>query len=144
MPKKKLDDEQQRVVTGWLACCQTPTRVAEWVKLYFKVTLTRQAVEAYDPTKAMGVLLSPELREHFYAKRKEYFETLDAIPFRHKAVRLNRLEELWEIDRDRGNTVVARGHIELAREETQDLDGGGDGAAAALAELVALLRKARG
>lgn len=144
MPKKKLDGEQQRQVVIWLARCLTPAKVAELVKEHFRVTLTRQAVEWYDPMKALSKDLAPELRDLFLAERKAYVEDLDSIPIRHKAVRLQRLEELFEVDRDRGNTLAAARHIEQAKQEVEDLGAeGGEGTDAERAEYLRLLRKVR-
>ena len=64
------------------------------VKEEFRIDITRQAVEAYNPTRVIGKNLSAKLREHFYKVREAFRRDIDEIPIASKAVRLRLLNQM--------------------------------------------------
>lgn len=81
---KRLGDEPKRFIVEALGCFQTATQVARAANEQFGLQLTKQAVQAYDPTTKAGAGLSAELREMFESARREYLSqvsvTFDTAP----------------------------------------------------------------
>ena len=95
--KSDLPPEVRRFIVERLACWESSKTVAEAVMAEFGLTVTRQAVERYDPSKVAGQNLAAALREYFYKVREKFRTDLDDIPIASKAVRLRRLDQTWHI-----------------------------------------------
>jgi hypothetical protein len=67
--EEKLSDEQRCFVVMALACYDTPSAVAAAVKEEFGVVISRQAVQAYDPTKVAGKDVAKPWRDLFKTTR---------------------------------------------------------------------------
>lgn len=107
-----LSYEQKYFIVQQLACRETPTEVARSVKEEFGITITRQAVQAYDPTKWAGRDLSAELKQLFEETRKQFDADIDAIPIANKAYRLLVLQKI--IDSPAVGPVVKMQAVEQA------------------------------
>lgn len=70
----KLKKAEQLFIVRSLAQFMTPTEVVKAIKETFKVDVSPQQVEAYDPTKVAGRDLRKEYKEVFEATREEYLK----------------------------------------------------------------------
>lgn len=115
--KQKLPDEVKAFIVSALACYDTPSVVAAAVKAEFSIEVSRQAVEAYDPTKKQGAKLSKALKALFEKSRDAFRKDTDDIPASHKSVRIRRLGRMAETLEARGNYLAAAQLYEqIARE----------------------------
>ena len=85
-----LSDEIKVFIVKRLACFDTPTQVAEAVKVNFDIEVSRQLVHSYDP----GCAQQPRLRwrELHAATRAKFLSEVSDISVAHKAVRLRILD----------------------------------------------------
>jgi hypothetical protein len=73
MPRKsELPSEVRRFIVERLAYFDSPTIEVEAVKKGFGLTVDRQTVERYDPSKVAGQNLAAALRERFYKVREKF------------------------------------------------------------------------
>ena len=121
MATKKLTEAGQRAVVQWLAMGLSSAQIANLCKEHFGVALTRQAIGYYDPASVAGSGLSEELRALFVETRERFFQAVDLIPIRHLAIRLHRLEDLYQREIDRGNLEAAARRLEDAAKEVGGL-----------------------
>ncbi|MEQ1203010.1 DUF2280 domain-containing protein [Acinetobacter baumannii] len=70
----KLKKAEQLFIVRSLAQFMTPTEVVKAIKETFKVDVSPQQVEAYDPTKVAGRDLRKEYKEVFEVAREEYLK----------------------------------------------------------------------
>lgn len=103
----KLTDAARTFVVQQLAMYDPPDMVAKAVKDEFGVSVTRQAVQAYDPTKYAGRQLSQKWRDLFAATRKAHLESTAEVGISHKTVRLRALQRM-------ANKAEAMGNLQLA------------------------------
>ncbi|MEW6169277.1 MAG: DUF2280 domain-containing protein [Pseudomonadota bacterium] len=117
----KLNDAVKAFIVHALACFDTPSDVAEAVKAEFGVTVTRQAVERYDPTKYAGRKLGTKWRLHFEVARKAFMEQLADIPIAHRACRLRALHRMFQRAEQTKNFALAAALLEQAAKEVGDV-----------------------
>jgi hypothetical protein len=117
MAGQKLADQVKTFVVQALACFDTPSVVAVAATKEFSVSLTRQQVEKYDPTKKAGANLSTKWRMLFEETRKTFLEDTATIAISHRAVRLRALQRMADKAEDRGNMVLASALLKQAAEE---------------------------
>lgn len=117
MAEGKLTDEVKTYVVQALACFDSPSVVAKAVKDEFGETITRQAVEAYDPNKRAGRDLAAKWRAIFDGTRKEFLADTSRIAISHRAVRLRALQRMAEKAETQGNMVLAASLMEQAAKE---------------------------
>lgn len=103
----KLSDEARTFVVQQLAMYDPPEMVAKAVKEEFGVTVTRQAIQSYDPTKYAGRQLAKKWRDLFEATRKAHLDSAAEIGISHKTVRLRALQRM-------ANKAEAMGNLQLA------------------------------
>lgn len=70
----RLKKHEKAFIVRSLAQFMEPSQVAEAVKENFKIDVSRQQVECYDPTKVAGADLSQEFIDMFNEARKKYIE----------------------------------------------------------------------
>lgn len=92
-----LRKEVKLYIVRSLAVFNTPQETVELVNEEFKVKISRQQCERYDPTKRAGKDLSQELKEEFEHTRNEFLEKPLNIPIANLAVRLQRLEKQYSV-----------------------------------------------
>lgn len=112
-----LKEEVKLAIVQALACFDTPTQVVEQVKQEFGVTLPRQQVGGYDPTKPSGKKLSKKLREIFSATREAFLADISTIPIAQQAYRLRVLQRNLERADSRGNAAMVSTLLEQAAKE---------------------------
>lgn len=106
MAKAKLSDDAKTYVVQALACFDSPSEVAEAVRKEFGVEITKQSVEAYDPTKVAGKGLAKTLKAIFEATREAFLKEISSIPIAHRAVRLRALQRMLEKAEKVGNIAL--------------------------------------
>jgi len=89
---------------------------------------TRQAVEAYNPTRVIGKDLSAKLREHFFKTREAFRRQIDEIPISSRSVRLRALDRMAVRFEDMGNLLGAMAALEQAAKEMGGAYAGRGGA----------------
>jgi hypothetical protein len=107
----------KRFIIQRLACFDTPSQVAAAVLKDFGVSLTRQRVHYYDPTKKLGQGLAEDLRAQFFETRKAFLEDIDGIGIANKAVRLRRLDRMAQRAEDSRDWTTAAALMEQAAKE---------------------------
>ena len=112
-----LPDDVRTFIVQALACFDTPSEVAKAVKDGFGRAMSRQAVEAYDPTKRAGAGLSAEHRAVFDATRATFLKETAAIGVMHRAVRMRRLQRMVERAESMGNIALEAKLLEQAAKE---------------------------
>lgn len=90
--QNRLTDEQKRFIVSCLACYRRPSATAAAFFREFDEQITRQKAELYDPTKAAGAKLSPQLQQLFYDTRRRYLTALDDIAIAQQVWRLELLQ----------------------------------------------------
>ena len=70
----RLKKAEKVFIVRSLAQFMEPSLVVEAVKENFKIDVSRQQVECYDPTKTAGADLSQELVDLFHEARKKYID----------------------------------------------------------------------
>lgn len=116
----RISDEVKTFIVRELACYDPPSVVAASVKEEFGIDISRQAVQAYDPTKRQGKELSEKLRKLFEKTRKRFDESTDDIPISKKAVRLKMYDRSAQKLYERGNYIGMKEMLESAAREVGD------------------------
>jgi hypothetical protein len=91
---QQLSDEVKTFIVQELACFETPSEVEKSVKAMFDITISRQRVQGYDPTKRQGKDLGKEMRAIFEETRKTFLEETALIGIANRAVRLRKLDKI--------------------------------------------------
>ncbi|MCU4423216.1 DUF2280 domain-containing protein [Acinetobacter sp. WU_MDCI_Abxb74] len=92
-----LRKEVKLYIVRSLAVFNTPQETVELVNEEFKIKISRQQCERYDPTKRAGKDLSQELKQEFEHTRNEFLAKPLNIPIANLAVRLQRLEKQYSV-----------------------------------------------
>ncbi|AWJ93403.1 DUF2280 domain-containing protein (plasmid) [Azospirillum baldaniorum] len=115
-----LKPEVKAFIVQAVACFDPPSTVVESVKTGFGVVVSRQQVEAHDPTKVSGRGLAERWKELFEETRKAFLEDTSAIGISHKAVRLRALNRMAAKAEGMGNMALAAQLMEQAAKECGD------------------------
>lgn len=114
----RLNQEVKRRIVERLACFEEPTAVAQLVQQEFGVSVTRQQVYSYDPTRAANEgKLAKELKGLFEKTRKAFTEKTEGIGVSHKSFRLQQLQRMAEKAEGMGNLKLAADFLEQAAKE---------------------------
>jgi hypothetical protein len=120
MAKEPLTNEAKTFIVQALACFDTPSVVAKSVKDELGIEVTRQHVEAYDPTKRAGATVAKRWRELFEATRKTFLEDTSTIGISHRSVRIRSLQRYAATAEKQGNLRLAAELMEQAAKEMGD------------------------
>lgn len=113
----KLTDEAKTFVVQQLAMYDPPEMVARAVKDEFGITISRQGVHCYDPTKYAGRQLPKKWKDLFETTRRVHLETTAEVGISHRAVRLRRLDRMATKAEAVGNMALAAQLLEQAAKE---------------------------
>lgn len=113
-----LSDEVKAFIVQSLACYDTPTQAAKAVAEEFKLEVSPQQCECYDPNKRAGRNLTKKWRDLFDHARKKFLEDTTAIPIANRAVRLRMLQRMAQKAEDGRNIQLAAQLIEQAAKES--------------------------
>lgn len=112
-----IPDEIKRFIINALAAFDTPSQVAASVKEEFGVEVSRQAVEAHDPTKHAGRKLAGKWRDLFEASRTGFINEATQVPIAHRSTRLRALHRMAQAAERKGNYPLAAQLHKQAAEE---------------------------
>lgn len=104
-----------------LARYETHQRIVDAVRETFRVEITVQKVNYYNPSTVNGQELSKELKALFDSERKQFLKNVENIPIANKAVRLGRLDRMALKAESQGNIVAAAQMMEQAAKEVGGL-----------------------
>lgn len=113
-------DDVKRFIVQALACHDTPQQVSEAVKEEFGLTVPRQQVALYDPTKHAGRNLSQKWRAVFEATRANFEVETGKIPIAQRAYRLRKMGQIAVKAEQMRNLPLALQILEQAAKETGD------------------------
>lgn len=117
-PAKSVITEPMKLfIVRQIAAYDPPAVVAAAVLEEFKVKLTSQQIERYNPERAAGKDLGAKLKAEFYRARKAFEEDLDGIPEAKKAVRVRMLAQAARSAQTRGNHAAMADHLERIAKE---------------------------
>lgn len=117
MAKHKISDEVKTFIVTSLACFDSPSVVSAAVKTEFGVTISRQAVEGYDPNKTAGARVAPKWKQIFEQTREAYLGDVAKIGVSHRAVRLRIMQRMVDKAEGQGNTALVAQLLEQAAKE---------------------------
>ncbi|WP_184000064.1 DUF2280 domain-containing protein [Sphingomonas kyeonggiensis] len=117
MSRSQLGKDVQGHIVRGLACFDTPTEVANSVEKEFGIKLTRQAVEAYDPTKRAGARMAKKWRAVFEEARAKFLSDVRSVPIASRTYRLRSLQRMLERCEASGNFKMAAELLEQAAKE---------------------------
>lgn len=112
-----LNDDVKRFIVRALACFDTPSQVVEAVKQEYRISVSRQQVECYDPGKHQGRNLHAKWKALFKQCRENFIEDSSEIGISHKSVRLRALARMAAKAEDGRNIALAVQIIEQAAKE---------------------------
>lgn len=113
-----LNNEVKAFIVQALACFDTPSQVAESVKQEFGLVVTRQSVEAYDPTKRASRNLATRWVTLFEDTRKRFREDSAEIPIANRSYRLRMLDRMATRAEGMKNMALAAQLLEQAAKES--------------------------
>lgn len=116
-----LKDDVKAFIVQALACFDKPSQVAAAVKDEFRLEVTRQQVETYDPTKYAGRALNIKWRTLFDDTRKRFREEAAEIGIANRSARLRALDRMADKAESKGNFPLAIQIIEQAAKEVGDV-----------------------
>lgn len=115
-----LKNDVKAHIVQSLACFDSPSQVVEAVQVEFKVKVTRQQVESYDPTKASGKALAARWVDMFNATRARFQNEIADIPIANKAYRLRVLDRMATRAEGIKNLALTAQLMEQAAKEVGD------------------------
>ncbi|AGH07358.1 hypothetical protein VPGG_00041 [Vibrio phage VBM1] len=117
-----LTTEQKCFIIQANACYDTPTMVVNAFKERFGITITRQQVESYDPTKgASQQKLAKKWKELFYECRERFNNEINDIPIANRAYRLRVLDRMAANAELKRNYPLTKEIMEQAAKEVGDI-----------------------
>lgn len=115
----KLNDAIKTDVVQRLAMYDSPKTIADAVKEEYGIEISRQGIQAYDPT--VGTKPADRWCAIFKATRKKFLETTADIPIANRSVRLRRLERMAIAAEGMRNFALAAALHEQAAKEVGDV-----------------------
>jgi hypothetical protein len=113
----KIQPQHRRYMVQMLACYRSPSEIAKLLKEHFDVGITRQSVEYYDPTKAAGADLAPDLCRLFAETRRRFHERSADIGIGQQTFRLAEMHDNYFKLKERGALIAAQTILEQAARE---------------------------
>jgi len=116
-----LSEDVKRFIVQALACYDSPKTVSDAVKEEFGLTVPRQQVETYDPTRVAGKSLSQRWRVVFEQTREEWKKGVAEVPIANRVHRLRMLQRFATKAADMKNIALALQVLEQAAKEVGDI-----------------------
>ena len=113
----KLTNDVKLYIVQHLACYDSPSEVVDSVKVLYNLNVSRQQVEAYDPTKQAGSNLHKKWRAIFEAVREKFVIETSAIPIANRAYRLRAIDRMYRHAIEKGNISFGMKLLEQAAKE---------------------------
>lgn len=113
----KLTEEQKVFIVTRLACFETATQIIELLKQEFKITVSYQALQNYDPTTYNGRKLAGHLKQLFYETREKFKANVNDIPIAIKSYRMQALQRMAvQAEHKKNYALAAQLHEQAAKE----------------------------
>ena len=112
-----LNNEIKAFIVQALACFDSPSQVAEAVRVNYSLAISRQQVEAHDPTKRCSKGLAKRWVTLFEDTRSGFRDAMVEIPVANRAFRLRALNRMLEEAEERGHISQALKLLEQAAKE---------------------------
>ncbi len=119
----KLKDEHKAFVVQRLAVFDSPKQAADALRAEYRVEISPQGAEAYDPGKHAGRALSDRWRTVFETVREGFLNQLYQVPESHKAVRVKYLARASQVYKERGAYLQMARMLEQIAKEMGDVYG---------------------
>lgn len=116
-----LNNEIKAFIVQSLACFDSPSQVATAVKDGFGVIVSRQHVEAHDPTRKSSKGLAKRWVTLFEDTRSGFRSEVVKEPIANRSMRLRALGRMCEEAEARGHLVLAMKIMEQAAKECGDI-----------------------
>ncbi|MBJ2210334.1 DUF2280 domain-containing protein [Pseudomonas carnis] len=116
-----LNNEIKAFIVQSLACFDSPSQVATAVKDGFGVIVSRQHVEAHDPTRKSSKGLAKRWVTLFEDTRSGFRSEMVKEPIANRSMRLRALGRMLEEAEARGHLVLAMKIMEQAAKECGDI-----------------------
>lgn len=100
-----------------LARFESPAKVVDDVREKFKLNVTHQQLQAYNPATVAGARMSAELKALFAETRAKFKADLEEIPAANQAVRVAMLSRAAEKAERSGNVALMAQLLEQAAKE---------------------------
>jgi hypothetical protein len=95
--QQELTEDEQLFIVQMLACFKTPSQVVELVKEEFDgLTVSRQKVQYYDPTKGKDKGLAQKHKAIFKSTRKAYLAGIAEVGVANLRYRLDKIQGVVE------------------------------------------------
>lgn len=117
----KLTNEVKLCIVQHLACYDSPSEVVDSIKTVYGLNVTRQQVEAYDPTKQAGLKLQDKWKVIFDSVRDKFVLETSTIPIAHKAYRLRQMQKAHDYFTSRKNFIASSKILEQAAKEVGEI-----------------------
>jgi hypothetical protein len=113
-----LTDIHRSFIVQQVACFLSPSETAAAVNEEFGLTVSRQAMERYDPAKRAGQRMAKRWRELFAFARQAFLdEVSDSVPLAHRSVRIKELANAANLFKKQKNYLgMARILEQIAKE----------------------------
>ena len=116
--KGGLRDVHRSFIVQQLACFMSPSETAEAVNEEFGLTVTRQAMERYDPHKHAGRLIGKRWKDLFGITRQAFLDDVVArVPEANKSVRVQKLAKASRTFEKQKNFVAMGRMLEMIAKE---------------------------
>lgn len=115
----QLRKEIKLFIVRSLAVFNTPKETVDAVNEEFKIKVSPQQCERYDPTKRAGKDLSKDLVNEFNETRKLFTENIQSIPVANKVYRLQKIQNM--INSSGKNNMLVLQALEQAAKEVGDV-----------------------
>jgi hypothetical protein len=112
-----LTPEIKTFIVKALACCDSPSQVAEAVRGQYGLGFSRQQVEMHDPTKRCSKGLAKRWVVLFEGTRAAFREAMADIPLANRACRLRVLDRMLLKAEAAGNLMLAMRLLDQAVRE---------------------------
>ena len=116
-----LNNEIKAFIVQSLACFDSPSQVATAVSEGFGVVVSRQHVEAHDPTRKSSKGLAKRWVTLFEDTRSGFRSEVVKEPIANRSMRLRALGRMHEEAEARGHIVMAMKLLEQAAKECGDI-----------------------
>ena len=116
-----LNNEIKAFIVQSLACFDSPSQVATAVREGFGVVVSRQHVEAHDPTRKSSKGLAKRWVTLFEDTRNGFRSEVVKEPIANRSMRLRALGRMHEEAEARGHIVMAMKLLEQAAKECGDI-----------------------
>ncbi|MGX5830348.1 DUF2280 domain-containing protein [Mesorhizobium sp. 43Arga] len=120
MATAKLPEAAKALVVQRLAAFDSPSDVVEVVKKEFGISVSRQSVEFFDPTKRAGKNLAPKWRAIFEQAREAFLRETATIGISHRVVRLRALQRMADKAEEMGNSEMV---LKILRQAAEEVGG---------------------